>query len=1041
MDIRNFFSKGGPSKGDKATSAKAPAKRTRNGAQTVDLVSDEEAASVPKTSKYFAPVKDNASPASRRKKSRQVVDSDDEDDVELAPTTRSAPVDPSPKKKAKVEVPEPEPVDPSDFFGDAKKITRRSTRTPVKKATPSKAAKVELEKDDAMDVSIDLDDDVPLPKTRETRSTAATAAKSPSSSKATSAMASPARKSPARAASSKKPVIVDVEDLGDGTDVDEVAEPAPKKSTPKRNGTSPKNESVKSEPTTPPSKVPAKRRMPWQKDENAGDSDEPAAKKTTAQVKKSPVKPAAVKTEAEDDEGVDENATTPATGGEKKKFNYRDFAAKQSAGPKAPGSKEIPEGAENCLAGLAFVFTGELSSISREDATSLVKRYGGRVTGAPSSRTSYVVLGDEPGESKLRKVKELNIKTLDEDALFDLIKSSPGKAEGAATGKTAAKGKGKTTPATAAKSSVSAVAPAVKNGSQLWTDKYKPQTFKDVIGNKTNIDKLSAWLVNWHIYLANDFKRKGGDEASCFRAALLSGPPGIGKTTSAHLVAHVKGFDVLEFNASDTRNKKALDGVFRESTTSHAVTEYFVTGGAPTAKGKGKQTTTKPGKLQVLIMDEVDGMSGGDRGGSAELIQIIKKSKVPIICICNDRQSPKIKSLANYCLDLRFRRPSALQVEARIKEIAAMEGLELKPNVVGELVSSTSADIRQILNMLSTYRLSSKVMSFDQSKSMAKGWEKNATMTPFDATSRLLGASSLSSSTVADRMELYFQDFSLIPLMVQENYIRCAPAAARHLANGNQKRLELETMSCLSHAAESISMGDLVDNVLRSTNNWSLMPVHAVMSSVRPAFFAHGSQGGQTMFSSWLGQNSKYTKNVRLLREIQSHMRLHISGNKDEVRLNYMSVLAPSLAKPLIKDGADGIDDVIKTMDEYYLTKDDWDAILDLGVGMNAPTKLLSKIPTAVKTSFTRTYNKMSHPTPLITTSVVKSSKKAAAGPVPDLEEAVEPEEVDEGDAGDDEEDDEVDISKDKMIKQKTVKSSAAKGKAKAGGSGSRKKK
>jgi replication factor C subunit 1 len=43
------------------------------------------------------------------------------------------------------------------------------------------------------------------------------------------------------------------------------------------------------------------------------------------------------------------------------------------------------------------------------------------------------------------------------------------------------------------------------------------------------------------------------------RAALLSGPPGIGKTTAAHLVAAECGFDILELNASDARNKKSLD--------------------------------------------------------------------------------------------------------------------------------------------------------------------------------------------------------------------------------------------------------------------------------------------------------------------------------------------------------------------------------------------------------------------------------------------------------------------------------------------------
>lgn len=61
-------------------------------------------------------------------------------------------------------------------------------------------------------------------------------------------------------------------------------------------------------------------------------------------------------------------------------------------------------------------------------------------------------------------------------------------------------------------------------------------------------------------------------------------------------------------------------------------------------------------------MDEVDGMSAGDRGGIADLIASIKISKIPIICICNDRYSQKLKSLVNYCLLLSFRKPTKQQV-------------------------------------------------------------------------------------------------------------------------------------------------------------------------------------------------------------------------------------------------------------------------------------------------------------------------------------------------------------------------------------------
>jgi len=47
-------------------------------------------------------------------------------------------------------------------------------------------------------------------------------------------------------------------------------------------------------------------------------------------------------------------------------------------------------------------------------------------------------------------------------------------------------------------------------------------------------------------------------------------------------------------------------------------------------------------KKSVIIMDEVDGVGAGDRGGLAALIQVIKQTKTPIICICNDRQNRKL---------------------------------------------------------------------------------------------------------------------------------------------------------------------------------------------------------------------------------------------------------------------------------------------------------------------------------------------------------------------------------------------------------------
>lgn len=67
-------------------------------------------------------------------------------------------------------------------------------------------------------------------------------------------------------------------------------------------------------------------------------------------------------------------------------------------------------------------------------------------------------------------------------------------------------------------------------------------------------------------------------------------------------------------------------------------------------------------------------MSSGDRGGIAAIIQMIKKTKVPIICICNDRQSVKIRSLAGHCYDIKFHKPMKNLIVKRLEEIIRKEG-------------------------------------------------------------------------------------------------------------------------------------------------------------------------------------------------------------------------------------------------------------------------------------------------------------------------------------------------------------------------------
>ncbi|KAJ6260249.1 hypothetical protein Dda_4473 [Drechslerella dactyloides] len=780
-----------------------------------------------------------------------------------------------------------------------------------------------------------------------------------------------------------------------------------------------------------------------EEDDEEDDQPKPKKKATAAAKRKTPVKRKEVE-EVEEPESIKEilsavptvRPPTPPPRDETKKFNYHAYKQKAPA-PPPTGTKDIPIGAENCLAGLTFVFTGNQQSISRDDAVELVKRYGGKVTGAPSRKTSYVVVGAEAGPKKLETIRELKLKSIDEDGLFALISKLPAHGGDSTAAQAAAK-KAKEEEkkikeiAREMKPNTS-VAPgkeAKDPNAQLWTVKYSPSSMKEICGNKGQVEKLQKWLQNWPRNLQKNFKMLGPDGSGIYRAVMIHGPPGVGKTTAAHMVAKLEGYDVIESNASDTRSKKLLDTSLKGVLDNRSLMGYFNTG--------DKKVDTSKQKI-VMIMDEVDGMSAGDRGGVGQMAALCRKTQIPIICICNDRRLPKMKPFDHVTYDLQFRRPTAAEIRTRMMTICFREGLKLSPQAIDSLSEGSHSDIRQIINMLSTFGVSGKEMTFDESKNMAAAWQKHVVLKPWDIAHQLLQGQMFaptSKKTLNDKIELYFNDHEFSYLMIQDNYLKPTPQRLGSL-QGAERRLKW--LELADKAAESISDGDLVDAMIHGPQqHWSLMPAHAVFSTVAPSSFMSGSYGGGHMgFAAWFGQNSKQGKLMRFVKEIQSHMRLRCSADRHEVRQFYVPIFWQMLARRLEKEGKEAVEDMIELMDDYFLTKEDYDAIIELGVGPLAEGTL--NVPSAAKSAFTRAYNAASHPMPFMKASNVIAPKgKAARKEQPDLEEAIEEDEdelemVEEAEGAGEEEEEDMDLTKDKYVKQPKAK---GKGKAAAKGKG-----
>ncbi len=196
----------------------------------------------------------------------------------------------------------------------------------------------------------------------------------------------------------------------------------------------------------------------------------------------------------------------------------------------------------------------------------------------------------------------------------------------------------------------------------MWSEVYRPRTVEQMFGNEDARINVIKWLSKWI------------DGA---RPLLLVGPSGVGKTTLVKLLALKFDYDLVEMNASDTRNKIDLERLILPLFNNKSVS----------------------GRKVLLFLDEVDGISGReDLGGLEYLIKIMKESTIPVIMAANTQDNAKIKQLSKVCKTVKFS-----PVPPRILAIFldyVLRSHDKKLNVEEKklVIDRSNGDIRALLN-------------------------------------------------------------------------------------------------------------------------------------------------------------------------------------------------------------------------------------------------------------------------------------------------------------------------------------------------------
>ena len=447
----------------------------------------------------------------------------------------------------------------------------------------------------------------------------------------------------------------------------------------------------------------------------------------------------------------------------------------------------------------------------------------------------------------------------------------------------------------------------------LWVDKYRPVDVADIVGNGAKIKRLQDWLSGWE---GNSRDYKIRDQKA--KAIIISGPPGVGKTTSAKLVCSKLGYDCFEVNASDSRNKSTNSTADGMKNNVLAMVREMVT-----------NSSIAFGKLSpkmALVMDEVDGMSSGDRGGVMELVKIIKDTRIPIICICNDKYSPKLKSLLNHCEDCAFQRPLKLQVAKFAANVAQKEGISITEDSLIKLVELCDNDVRLVLNQLQF--LSSLATRHHQAYDSSL---KDIPGNPFTNTERLFNRA---GNTLCARERLALSDSDIMCLFVQENYVNIRPQGAT---------TEFDRLNLVAAAATRCSDADVLNKAVYIDQIWSMLPASTMTAAVLPASIVSGgrellsaSAGERNFhrFPSVLGKISSRSKISRLCHELFTHFTSDspCAATRVQLRLEYFPLLRIKTLRDMTfiaKGGREqtGIEGIVAFMQDYNINRTDWDTL------------------------------------------------------------------------------------------------------------------
>ncbi|MFH0831413.1 MAG: replication factor C large subunit [archaeon] len=212
----------------------------------------------------------------------------------------------------------------------------------------------------------------------------------------------------------------------------------------------------------------------------------------------------------------------------------------------------------------------------------------------------------------------------------------------------------------------------MQNKSETWAEKYRAFSLDDFKGQDDAIFMLKKFIINF---------RHGK------HAALIYGASGTGKTSMVYALARNLGFEVIELNASSMRSREQIESILNPASSQASL---FA-------------------KSKVILIDEIDGISGKDRGGIDAIVGLIETTKYPIFITTNDAWQQKLNPLRHKTEMIEFKQINYNALAFILDVICRKEGLCINPELLKSIAVKCRGDVRAAINDLQSISQSTEI--------------------------------------------------------------------------------------------------------------------------------------------------------------------------------------------------------------------------------------------------------------------------------------------------------------------------------------------